>query len=144
MSMSAEQLPNRPPTRQVAGLFLCEDVMTGRGKLGRCDRFPWRRPDLAGPALRQEFQPCLSSEERTSRSSGSIVRCSPSFTAKSSLVIIPRATHLFEEPGALDEVAQLACDWYQRYLIVPVQDAKRTATSWRGFNQRITDAPVHF
>jgi putative phosphoribosyl transferase len=32
------------------------------------------------------------------------------------LVIIPGATHLFEEPGALDAVAQLACDWFQRHL----------------------------
>ena len=27
------------------------------------------------------------------------------------LEIIPRATHLFEEPGALEQVAQLAADW---------------------------------
>jgi dienelactone hydrolase len=33
------------------------------------------------------------------------------------LVIIPDATHLFEEPGALDQVAALARDWFQRYLI---------------------------
>jgi pimeloyl-ACP methyl ester carboxylesterase len=33
------------------------------------------------------------------------------------LVIVPAATHLFEEPGALDEVARLARDWFQRYLI---------------------------
>ncbi len=29
-----------------------------------------------------------------------------------SLVVIPGATHLFEEPGALDRVAQLAADWF--------------------------------
>ena len=32
------------------------------------------------------------------------------------LVIVPGATHLFEEPGALDQVAQLAADWFTRYL----------------------------
>jgi pimeloyl-ACP methyl ester carboxylesterase len=32
------------------------------------------------------------------------------------LVIVPRATHLFEEPGALEEVARLAADWFTRYL----------------------------
>jgi pimeloyl-ACP methyl ester carboxylesterase len=32
------------------------------------------------------------------------------------LVIIPGATHLFEEPGALDEVARLAADWFTRYV----------------------------
>jgi len=31
-------------------------------------------------------------------------------------VIVPGATHLFEEPGALEEVAHLAGDWFIRYL----------------------------
>jgi len=32
------------------------------------------------------------------------------------LVIVPGATHLFEEPGALEEVAHLAARWFGRYL----------------------------
>jgi putative phosphoribosyl transferase len=32
------------------------------------------------------------------------------------LVIIPGATHLFEEPGTLEEVARLARDWFVRHL----------------------------
>ena len=32
------------------------------------------------------------------------------------LLIIPGATHLFEEPGALDQVANLACRWFLKYL----------------------------
>jgi putative phosphoribosyl transferase len=32
------------------------------------------------------------------------------------LVLIPGATHLFEEPGTLDEVARLAADWFARHL----------------------------
>ncbi|MEM2760877.1 MAG: dienelactone hydrolase family protein, partial [Nitrososphaerales archaeon] len=32
------------------------------------------------------------------------------------LVIVPGATHLFEEPGKLEEVAALASDWFMRYL----------------------------
>ena len=35
------------------------------------------------------------------------------------LVIVPGATHLFEEPGALDKVAQLAKDWFINYLNPP-------------------------
>jgi len=31
--------------------------------------------------------------------------------------IIPAAGHLFEEPGALDMVAQLASNWFEQYLI---------------------------
>lgn len=32
------------------------------------------------------------------------------------LIIVPGASHLFEEPGALEQVAQLARDFFQRYL----------------------------
>jgi alpha/beta superfamily hydrolase len=37
-------------------------------------------------------------------------------SAEKKLVIIPGATHLFEEPGKLEEVAKLATDWFLRYL----------------------------
>jgi hypothetical protein len=33
------------------------------------------------------------------------------------LAVVPGATHLFEEPGALEEVTRLAVDWLRRYLI---------------------------
>jgi len=36
--------------------------------------------------------------------------------AEKQLVIIPGATHLFEEPGTLEKVAQLASQWFQRHL----------------------------
>jgi len=32
------------------------------------------------------------------------------------LVIVPGASHLFEEPGALEEVALLAADWFTRHF----------------------------
>lgn len=35
------------------------------------------------------------------------------------LLVIPGATHLFEEPGKLEEVAEAAAGWFVRYLIVP-------------------------
>jgi len=35
------------------------------------------------------------------------------------LAIVPGATHLFEEPGALEEVARLAADWFLRHLRQP-------------------------
>jgi putative phosphoribosyl transferase len=34
-----------------------------------------------------------------------------------SIVIVPEATHLFEEPGKLDRVAQLASEWFTRFLL---------------------------
>lgn len=39
-------------------------------------------------------------------------------TCHKKLVIVPRATHLFEEPGAMEEVTRLARDWFRRYLAV--------------------------
>jgi putative phosphoribosyl transferase len=35
------------------------------------------------------------------------------------LVIVPGATHLFEEPGTLEEVSRLAKDWFLRHLAAP-------------------------
>lgn len=43
--------------------------------------------------------------------------------AKNELVVVPGATHLFEEPGALDQVADLALDWFNRHLTVPQPQA---------------------
>lgn len=38
-------------------------------------------------------------------------------TVVKELRIVPGATHLFEEPGALEEVARLAAEWFSRYLV---------------------------
>jgi putative phosphoribosyl transferase len=38
------------------------------------------------------------------------------------LQIVPGATHLFEEPGTLEEVVRLASDWFQRHMDVPAED----------------------
>lgn len=38
-------------------------------------------------------------------------------TAPKRLEIVPGATHLFEEPGTLNQVAQLAAGWFRRYLV---------------------------
>jgi putative phosphoribosyl transferase len=37
-------------------------------------------------------------------------------TNENKLVIVPGATHLFEEPGKLEEVSRFAADWFNRYL----------------------------
>ncbi len=36
--------------------------------------------------------------------------------AEKHLAVVPHATHLFEEPGALEEVSRLAADWFKRHL----------------------------
>ena len=33
------------------------------------------------------------------------------------LVVVPEATHLFEEPGALNQVARLATDWFVTHFV---------------------------
>jgi dienelactone hydrolase len=44
-------------------------------------------------------------------------------TPRKELRIVPGATHLFEEPGALEEVARLASGWFTRYLVGGTQAA---------------------
>lgn len=45
--------------------------------------------------------------------------------AEHRLEIVPGATHLFEEPGTLEAVAELACGWFQRYLRAPGQGGQQ-------------------
>ena len=80
------------------------------------------RPDLAGAALVHVQAPTLLivGEDdvqviELNRAALAQLRC------EKQLVIVPGATHLFEEPGALDVVAQLACDWFERHLIAVVR-----------------------
>ena len=40
----------------------------------------------------------------------------PTLTRKKYLAVVAGATHLFEEAGALQEVAHLAAEWFKRYL----------------------------
>jgi alpha-beta hydrolase superfamily lysophospholipase len=75
------------------------------------------RPDLAGDALRAVRAPTLlivgGQDEQVidlNRQAFDQLRC------RKELTIVPGATHLFEELGTLDEVARLACDWFQRHL----------------------------
>jgi dienelactone hydrolase len=77
------------------------------------------RPDLAGAALVQVRAPTLlivGGEDvqviELNRAALVQLRC------EKKLIIVPGATHLFEEPGALDEVARLARDWFHRHLHV--------------------------
>jgi pimeloyl-ACP methyl ester carboxylesterase len=43
---------------------------------------------------------------------------------KKEMKIIPGATHLFEEPGKLMEVANMAIAWYKEYLVKEEKKAK--------------------
>ncbi|MGW3178020.1 phosphoribosyltransferase family protein [Kitasatospora sp. NPDC001119] len=80
------------------------------------------RPDLAAPdTLTRVRAPTLlvvGSLDPTvldlNRRARSRLRC------ETGLAVVPHASHLFEEPGTLDRVAELAADWFLRHLPRPV------------------------
>jgi putative phosphoribosyl transferase len=75
------------------------------------------RPDLAGPALPRVRAPTLLIVGGNDFQVIELNRAAyEQLNCEKQLVNIPGATHLFEEPGALDAVARLARDWFERYL----------------------------
>lgn len=93
------------------------------------------RPDLAGTALRFVNAPTLlvvgeldarviALNERAMAAMQGLVR----------LEIVPGATHLFEEPGALDRVSALAAEWFAAHLAredTSTRTRRRTSTAAR-------------
>jgi pimeloyl-ACP methyl ester carboxylesterase len=80
------------------------------------------RPDLAHAALRQVVAPTLlivgGHDEpviEMNRQALALLRC------EKRLEIVPGATHLFEEPGAIDHVAELAQEWFRQHCAPPVR-----------------------
>lgn len=77
------------------------------------------RPDLAGPALPKVQAPTLlvvggHDEVVINLNEQSLAQMQPA--AEKKLMIVPGASHLFEEPGTLEYAARLARDWFQRHL----------------------------
>jgi putative phosphoribosyl transferase len=75
------------------------------------------RPDLAGDALVDVRAPTLlivgaadADVLRLNRAAAQRLRC------EKRIELVPRATHLFQEAGALEEVARLAGDWFEAHL----------------------------
>jgi pimeloyl-ACP methyl ester carboxylesterase len=82
------------------------------------------RPDLAGDALPSVRAPTLLIVgERDEMVIDLNERARAEMKAETRLVIVPHATHLFEEPGALEQVARLASDWFTRYLSMAARSA---------------------
>lgn len=80
------------------------------------------RPDLAAPALDRVKAPTLlivGSHDfpviDLNRRALASLKC------EKELVMVPGAGHLFEEPGALEQVAQLAGDWFVRHFSIRQQ-----------------------
>ena len=75
------------------------------------------RPDLAAARLSEVRAPTLLIVgERDDDVLALNEQAFGSLSGPRSLAIVPRATHLFEEPGALDEVMRLAEAWFDRHL----------------------------
>jgi putative phosphoribosyl transferase len=75
------------------------------------------RPDLAGDYLPRVVAPTLLLVGGLDTEVIALNRqAMAQMSAEKKLVIIPGATHLFEEPGKLEEVAKVSIDWFTRYL----------------------------
>jgi pimeloyl-ACP methyl ester carboxylesterase len=84
------------------------------------------RPDLAHESLPRLCAPTLlivgGADDDVlahNRAAARRLRC------EHQLAVVPGATHLFEEPGALDQVVALACAWFLRHLIAPHLESHR-------------------
>jgi len=76
------------------------------------------RTDMADETMRGVESPTLfivgGSDDtvlKLNKKSFELLKC------KKELKVVPGATHLFEEPGALEEVAVLAADWFKKFLV---------------------------
>lgn len=75
------------------------------------------RPDLAGPALADAKSPTLLIVGERDETVIELNRQAlEQMSCVVDLQIIPNATHLFEEPGTLEQVAGLASEWFLRFL----------------------------
>lgn len=77
------------------------------------------RPDLAGDALQSVQAPTLLI---VGGNDDVVIELNKQALAQlncaKKLEIVPGATHLFEEPGTLNQVADLAKQWFQQYLMI--------------------------
>lgn len=75
------------------------------------------RPDLAGRRLGAVHAPTLlivgGDDEQVLAINQRVL---PELAGDSRLAVVPGATHLFEEPGTLEEAARLAAEWFARHL----------------------------
>jgi putative phosphoribosyl transferase len=75
------------------------------------------RPDLAGAALERVTAPTLlivgGADYEVLELNRQALRRLP---GPGRLAVVPGATHLFEEPGALEQVAELARDWFATHF----------------------------
>jgi putative phosphoribosyl transferase len=137
---AAGWLKNLPETRQLAigyfgastGAAAALVAAAARPELAGAVVSRGGRPDLAGQALPRVQAPALLIVGgndfpviELNRAAFAQLRC------EKQLAIVPGATHLFEEPNALDEVARLARAWFEIHL-APAQASYHTSPNGPG------------
>lgn len=80
------------------------------------------RPDLAGSEILNRIEaPTLlivgENDKQVIELNEMALKQLTKIEKKKKIVIIPRATHLFEEPGTLEEVARVASGWFQCFFL---------------------------
>jgi putative phosphoribosyl transferase len=75
------------------------------------------RPDLADPGIEKVKAPTLLI---VGAKDTAVIQLNEyalnHLTCEKKLVLVPKARHLFEEPGTLEEVAEISKDWFIKYL----------------------------
>lgn len=96
------------------------------------------RPDLASARLDAVTAPTLfivggrdALVLHLNRRAATVMRC------ETDVVVVPGASHLFEEPGTLEIAANAACEWFNRHMASPVVQAASIA----GPNVRWAQSP---
>ena len=78
------------------------------------------RPDMTGPVITDVRSPTLLIVGELDTTVLELNRQAyAQLRAEKELAVVPGATHLFEEPGTLEEVTRLAADWFVRHLGAP-------------------------
>lgn len=88
------------------------------------------RPDLAGDALDRVRAPTLlivgELDPAVIELNQQALECLP---GQKALEIVPGATHLFEEPGTLAQVARLAGEWFEAHLAGPAHETRHDSAA---------------
>lgn len=125
---ATDWLKQNPNTRQLRiGHFGASTGGGGAGRSGtaagerRGASLGWRKPDLAGQdnLSRVQGSTLLIVGGQDEPVIGMNRQAMEHLRSEKRMEIVPGAMHLFEEPGALEEVARLAADWFLRHLDLP-------------------------
>jgi putative phosphoribosyl transferase len=123
---ATDWLGQYPPTRDLAVGYFGASTGSGAALLAAAERSDvvravvsrGGRPDQAGPTLLRVHAPTLLI---VGGADAPVIdlneRAMELLAGEKELRIVPEATHLFEEPGALEEAARLAADWFVRHLV---------------------------